>query len=179
MNFHAVFSAVSALAFVFEFPVNLELKQDYFYLEGQNQSAQLSRTNSTISLYLVHGENFSLFSETMNQSSFKFSWKGYKIDGKPMKLERSEGQVLTFAYKNFLFLSPILNELEECSSTCPEQILHYDGVNYWYIIVIVLIVGITIDSKEKGLKISRQFLALFSRNPPLKKSPDSATKSFL
>ena len=168
MNFQVVFKVISSLSFVFEFPINLDTQQDYFYFEGENQHVYLSRTNNTLVLYMEQGTNFSHYSETINQSTFTFSWMGFEVDGTPMKQVKSEGEVFKFNYINLLFMSPILNELEP--STCSEQVFYYDSVNYWYIILIVLIAGITYDSKERGVNLMKNiFLALhkirFSRLP--------------
>ena len=172
MNFYVVFNTVSTLTFVFEFAVNLENKQDFFYLEGQNQSALLSRTNDTIFLSIQHEENFALYSDTINQSTFEFSWKGFRINEKPMLIEKKEGRIHAFNYNNFLVLSPILNQIEECIVTKPEHFFHYDSVNYWYIVLIALAVGITIDSKEKSLKLIDTLRVVLSNRTKLVQVPE-------
>ena len=86
MNLQVVFYFISTLTFVFKFSVNLDSQQDYFYFEGTNQSAHLSRSQKIVTLHLSQGENFSVFREIINQSTFRFSWIGFKINGKPMNL---------------------------------------------------------------------------------------------
>ena len=171
MNFYIVFNTLSTLTFVFEFAVNLENKEDFFYLEGQNQSALLSRTNDTIYLSIQHGENFTLYSDTINQSTFEFSWRGFRINKKPMLIEKTEGEILTFNYNSFLVLSPILNQFEECIVTEPEHFISYESINYWYIVLIALAVGITIDSKEKSLKLFDTLRVLLSNRTKLVQVP--------
>ena len=63
MNFNFLFSVVSALSFVVEFPVNSNNTQDYFFFEGNNQTAHLYRENKTLFLHLSgnHGKMVSIF----------------------------------------------------------------------------------------------------------------------
>ena len=158
MNLQVVFHSITTLTFVFKFPVNLNTQQDYFYFEGENQSAHLSRTNETVTLYLNQGKNFTVFCEIVNRSVFTFSWTGFKIDGISMNLTKSEGETLKFKYHSLLFMSPILDEIEECSPISSEQIFQYTNVNYWYIVLIVLTIGISLNLKEEAVNSLRRIL---------------------
>ena len=134
MMIQTVIGFVSALAFVLEFPVDSNVKQDYFYFEGRNESAYLSRINDTVTLYIEREGNFSYYTTETNQSSFIFSWSGFKMNGIPMSLNKSEGTVYSFSYTSYLFLSPIIDYMSDCGTSCPEQVFtHIEGVNYWYI----------------------------------------------
>ena len=159
MNLQVVFHFIATLTFVFKFSVNLDSQQDYFYFEGTNQSAHLLRSQKVVTLHLNQGENFSIFHETVNQSTFTFSWIGFKINGKPMNLTKSEGDTSEFNYSSLLFMSPILDEIEEFSSNCPEQILQYNSVNYWYIVLIVLTIGVSLNLKEEAVNSLKKILA--------------------
>ena len=168
MNLQVVFFFISTLTFVFKFSVNLDSQQDYFYFEGTNQSAHLSRSQKIVTLHLSQGENFSVFREIINQSTFTFSWIGFKINGKPMNLTKSEGDTSELNYNSLLFMSPILDEIEECSSNCSEEILQYNSVNYWYIVLIVLTIGVSLNLKEEVLNSLKRILtdrARFSKVP--------------
>ena len=168
MNLQVVFHFISTLTFVFKFSVNLDSQQDYFYFEGTNQSAHLSRSQKIVTLHLSQGENFSVFREIINQSTFTFSWIGFKINGKPMNLTKSEGDTSELNYNSLLFMSPILDEIEECSSNCSEEILQYNSVNYWYIVLIVLTIGVSLNLKEEAVNSLKKILtnrARFSKVP--------------
>jgi hypothetical protein len=88
-----------------------------------------------------------------------FSWIGFKINGKPMNLTKSEGDTSEFNYSSLLFMSPILDEIEEFSSNCSEQILQYNSVNYWYIVLIVLTIGVSLNLKEEAVNSLKKILA--------------------
>jgi len=163
MNFQIVFHFISTLTFVFKFSVNPNSQQDYFYFEGTNQSAHLSRSQEIITLFLNQGENFSVYRGEINQSTFTFSWIGFKIDGKPMNITKSEGDTSEINYNSLLFMSPILDEIEECSTNCPEQILQYNSVNYWYIVLIVLAIGISLNLKEEAVNSFTKILHATNR----------------
>ena len=168
MNLQVVFHFISTLTFVFKFSVNLNNQQDYFYFEGANQSAHLSRSQKILTLHLSQAGNFSVFRETINQSTFTFSWIGFKINGKPMNLTKSGGDTSELKYNSLLFMSPILDEIEECSSNCSEQISQYNSVNYWYIVLIVLSIGVSLNLKEEAVNSLKKILtsgARFSKVP--------------
>ena len=74
MNLQVVFNLISTLTFVFKFPVNLNRQQDYFYFDGVNQSAHLSRSDKIVTLHLSQGENYTVFLGTVNQSTFLLDW---------------------------------------------------------------------------------------------------------
>ena len=105
MDFHLVLSLASALTFVFEFPVNTQINQDYFILSGNNQSAHLYRVNNSIYLYLNQGQNYSVYNSTTIRDSFRFSWNNFTVDGEKMQLDRSVGEVNMFQYNYSVFLS--------------------------------------------------------------------------
>ena len=151
MNLQVVFHVITTLTFVFKFPVDLNTQQDYFFFEGVNQSAHLSRSQKIVTLYLNQGENYSVFSTAINQSAFTFSWIGFEIDGKAMNLTKSTGDTSKLNYNSLLFMSPIIEGIEECTTNCPAQIAHYNNINYWYIVLIVLAIGISLNLKEEAI----------------------------
>ena len=157
MNLHVVLHVISTLTFVLKFSVDFDSQQDYFYFEGKNQSAHLSRNEKIVTLHLNQGENFSVFSKVINQSTFTFSWIGFEIDGEPMNQTKSEGETSRSDYDSLLFMSPILDEMGETFSS-PERILQYSSVNYWYIVLIVLAVGIPLNLKEEGMDLLKKIL---------------------
>lgn len=158
MNLQIVFQFMTTLTFVFKFPVNLSNQQDYFFFEGANQSAHLSRSQRIVTLHLNQGENFTVFCRAINQSTFTFSWNGFEIDGNPMNVTKSDGDTSKLNYNSLLFMSPIIDVTEECSTSCSEQILQYNSVNYWYIVLIALAIGISMNLREEVINSLKKVL---------------------
>ena len=158
MDFHLVLSLASALTFVFEFPVNTQINQDYFILSGNNQSAHLYRVNNSIYLYLNQGQNYSVYNSTTIRDSFRFSWNNFTVDGEKMQLDRSVGEVNMFQYTYSVFLSPILQVVDQYCVVNPLPVYNLNEVNYWYILSIVLLVGVALDSKTHIVKMINNFL---------------------
>ena len=82
MNFNLLFSAVSALSFIIEFPKTTEERQDYFIFEGINQAAHLFRENETLILHLSFNAEYTTFKAGIEEETFEFSWSGFEVDGK-------------------------------------------------------------------------------------------------
>ena len=172
MNFHFLFSLLSVHSFVVEFPVHVGDKQDYFFFEGENQTAHLYRNNYTLGLYLSHGSNYSLYNAEINQNNFIFSWFEFSVDGVKMTLSDKVGSVDDLQFENFTFLSPITDVISnEGEAECVYQL---NSVNYWYILLIVLLVGALFDSKTHGLEMVKKIVTM--TRPKISFSPVSETE---
>ena len=173
MNFNFLFSVVSALSFVVEFPVNSNNTQDYFFFEGNNQTAHLYRENKTLFLHLNHnhGKMFSFFNTTIKRGTFLFSWKGFKVDGVDMLLQRSNGDIQHSKFEHFTFVSPIINVLDIESPVTPVYNLEND-VNYWYFFFLTFAAGILLESKTKGFSIFKQLVQSSNKNLYVTTEPD-------
>ena len=165
MNFNFLFSVVSALSFVIEFPVNSNNTQDYFFFEGNNQTAHLYRENKTLFLHLNHnhGKMFSFLNATIKRETFIFSWEGFKVDEVDMLLQKSNGDVQHTKFEHFTFVSPIINVLDIESPATPVYNLEND-VNYWYFFFLTFAAGILLESKTKGFSIFKQLLQSSNKN---------------
>ena len=159
MNFNLLFSVVSALSFIIEFAVDNEERQDYFLFGGNNNSAQLFRENMTLYLHLTrnHGEMFSIYNCSIDDGSFQFSWNEFLVDEKKMTLQRSIGNVKKLEFEHFTFLSPLLDfSYLECSNEAIYSIT--DSVNYWYFLVMMIVVAIVFDSKPMAVNLIRRLV---------------------
>ena len=155
MNFTLFFSLISTLSFVVEFPVHSGNKQDYFYFEGRNQSAYLSRNDQNLSLFLSQGSNYSLYRKQINRSNFFFSWNGFQVNDVGMTVVKTIGSVDDFNFDHFTFISPIVDVIfNEPETECVYSLS--DNVNYWYILLIVLVVSALFESKSQGLGIVKK-----------------------
>ena len=162
MNFHFLFSLLSAHTFVVEFPVHVGDRQDYFFFEGENQTAHLYRNNHTLGLFLSRGSSYSRYYTEINQDNFTFSWDEFSVDEVKMNLSDTVGSVDDLQFENFTFLSPVTKvSLNEGETECVHQL---NSVNYWYILLIVLLVGALFDSKTHGLEMAKKIAAMMRPN---------------
>ena len=160
MNFNLLLSAVSALSFVIEFPVNTEERQDYFLFEGNNKSVHLFRENTTLYLHFTcdNGMMFSLYNTSVDEKTFQFSWDGFEVDEKAMILQRFYGKIPEdLEFEHFTFISPIVEMLDiECS--VEPIIYNHEVVNYWYFFIMIFVVAIFFDSKTLGINFLKRLL---------------------
>ena len=75
-----------------------------------------------------------------------------------MNLSKSVGDTSKSSYNRLLFMSPILDEIRDNSTNHPEKILQYNSVNYWYIVLIVLAIGISLNLKEEAVNSLNKLL---------------------
>ena len=163
MNLQLLVAVITGITFEFRFPVNFDDKQNFFYLEGVDQNAHLLRRNATVYLQLSRGYNYSLYAANVTQPSFTFSWDNFSIDSKDMIRESSTGEISEFQYENFTLFSPELVDQNHYTPTCPQYILNVNSINYWYIVLIVLLAGLLIDSKGFGLKFAQSTLSFIQQ----------------
>ena len=159
MNFSLVFAAISSLSFIVEFSINSQSKQDFFFLEGENQSAHFSRDGVFLTLYLNQRGNFCLYNSTISEESFRFSWDGFKINDNEMKSIQSTGNIVNMQFDHFVFISPIFGITTTDDATKVESLYSVNGdVNYWYIVLIVFVVGVLFESKSQGFELTKRFI---------------------
>ena len=156
MNFNLLFSTVSVLSFIIEFPVNTEERQDYFLFEGNNKSAHLFRENRTLYLHLTRGQKFSIYNTSIDDENFQFSWNGFAVNEKEMILQRSTGKMGQLDFEHFTFISPIVDVFDiECAV---EPVYHnVENVNYWYFLFMMFAVAIVFDSKSMAMGVLKRF----------------------
>ena len=163
MNFNLLFSLLATQSFVLEFSVHVWNRQDYFFLEGDDQTAYLYRDNYTLGLHLSQGSNYSVYKTQIDQRNFIFSWHGFAVDGVEMTLSDAAGSIGDLKFNNFTFISPIVEVISyEGETECVYQL--NDNVNYWYILLIVLVVSALFGSKTHSLGIAKRMAAVMRPN---------------
>ena len=158
MNFNFLFGIVGNLNFIIEFAINEKEHQDFFLFEGVNSSAHLHRFNQTIYLQLSNGNETSLY-QTDFENMLEYSWIGFKVNGTEMNKVKSDGD-LSLEFDTLTFLSPLVN-FSYFDDLNEEKILNSNnlsGINYGYIVGIVLIVAIVFDFKPKTWKLMKSML---------------------
>ena len=163
MNFNLLFSLLATQSFVVKFSVHLGNQQDYFFLEGDDHTAHLYRDNYTLGLHLSQGSNYSIYKTQIDQRNFIFSWHGFSVNGVEMTLSDAAGYIGDLKFSNFTFLSPIVEVISyEGETECVYQL--NDNINYWYILLIVLVVSALFESKTHSLGIAKKVAAVMRPN---------------
>ena len=153
-------TSITALSFSVVFENKFNDRQDYFIFEGKNQLAHLSRVNNTLTLIINKEENYSIHKSIIASSNFTFSWIGFKVNEQKMELEKGNGEISNLRYENFTFLSLLKTFPIE---PVPVQVLNCseDSINYWYILLMIIISGVLFESKTHGAQMIKR---LFNRN---------------
>ncbi len=155
MDFNLLFGLVSALAFQIQFIVNHDAKQDYFYFDGENETAHLFRENNTVTLHLAKDPNYTVYQVDI-LNTLTFSWDNFKVNGTPMALVQDNGDVSKSQYSTFTFLSPVVHDPDLDCSTQP--VINFKTINYGYIIAIVSVIAFVFDLKPAVVKRIRDLL---------------------
>ena len=157
MNFNLLFSAVSTLSFIIEFPSSTEQRQDYFFFQGNDQYAHLFRENDTLILHVSSGAGYRVYNTNSEEGAFQFSWSGFEVNGLEMNLQKSSGIIGHHKYENLTFLSPIIH-ISDFKSLL-EPVYHQTAVvNYWYFLIMVLAVAAVFDSKPAIIELVKKHL---------------------
>ena len=155
MEFNLLFGLVSALAFEIQFIVNHDATHDYFYFNGENETAHLFRENNTVTLHLAKDLNYTIYQADI-LSTLSFTWDDFKVNGIAMTLVQDNGDVNKSRYSTFTFLSPIVHEpVLDCSA---QPVINFKTINYGYIIAIVSIIAFIFDLKPAVVKRIRDLL---------------------
>ena len=159
MNFNFLFGVVGSLNFIIKFAVNDKEQQDFFMFEGLNTTAHLHRYNQSIFLHLSN-EIETLLYRTEFENILEFSWIGFKVNGTEMKKVKSDGDLL-LEFNTFTFLSPLANFSCFDDSNEEQQLnsINLTGINYGYVLGIVLIVAIVFDFKPKTWELIKSMLS--------------------
>ena len=146
MEFNLLFSVVGALSFVIEFDILPDERQDFLFFTGDNTSAHLFRENNTVFLHIAdtHFETY----RTDIENQLEFSWDGFKVNGTEMKKVKTNGNVAKLNFDVFTFLSPIVKN-EPREEAIIETLLTSEKLNYYYILAIVFLSVLLIDSKPR------------------------------
>ena len=154
---------VASLSFVSKFNVDVGEKQDYFSFNGNDNAAHLSRSNGTVNLILMSGNNYELYQTFNVSNSFTFKWDGYMVNSRKMNLIKSSGKVNQTQYDSYSFFSTELefekeqlekDELEFCS--CDQTVFGCRDINYGLIALIMFGVGVGLRSDDMVKRIWNQ-----------------------
>ena len=151
MQFNILFTVVTNLTFVVEFPITVnETHQDFFLFNGVEESAHFFRKNKTFSLIIEQGENQSLYELSSSSKSVTFSWEGFKVNGEEMKHVRAVGNVKKNNFHSYSFLSPLTSvHFDDSIRAKP---LMTNSFNYWYIVAIIFIGGFILETAGVSVK---------------------------
>ena len=147
--FNLLLTSVMVFTFSVEFENNFNTEQEYFYFENRNQLARLHRVNNTLTLVLQQGENCSVYSSTIKNSNFTFSWLGFKVNERKMEKEISCPQYETISSPLRWNLEPITENVYSCSE---------GSFNYWYIMLMIILSGAFFESKSQGMQMLKRLV---------------------
>ena len=165
MNFNLLFAVVSSLFFSIEFGIDVNDRQDYFFFEGDNQTAHLARVNKTITLQLYLDEKLCVYKTNVSGDSFIFTWQGFLVNGEAMQQSYHNSENFDIHFENFTFISPIIGSYYNEVGLKPVPVYSVkNSFNYWYIVLIVFIFGVLFESKSQGMHLFRKLF--LSRNLP-------------
>ena len=165
MNFSLFFAVVSTLAFSLHYEIDSNQTQDYFIFQSSNNTAQLSRRNNTLILYLRQDGAYEIYNYNVT-NNFEFSWGGYKVNNEKMVRVRTNGQVDALSFDSYTFLSPILSFYElTLLDGEPEPVFGCKEINYGYIAFILIGVFLGFELKQLPPVIYRELVDRFNFNP--------------
>lgn len=159
MNINILF-AISSLNFTINFKIDANKTQDLFFFAGYDKSAHLFRENKTVFLDVYNGNNFSSYYADI-RNKLEFSWNGFKVNNTVMNNIESRGMVKDLTFDLFSFNSPFEEIIEkDIMNPCKNISTFIDGenINYWYILLIVLLIGSIFDLKPKMMSVLRNTL---------------------
>ena len=156
MNFNLLFTILATLSFSVKFQVDSGARQDFFLLEGTNQSAHLFRDGESLTLYLQQNDGYEIYKTQLKSTNFTFSWNGYMVDNQQMLLHDSTGNVNDVEFQNFTFISPII-ELNTFDCSVEQVYKLSDNINYGYIVLILLGIGAIFKTTDVGRTIYNRF----------------------
>ena len=158
MNFNLLFTTLATLSFSVKFQVDLDARQDFFLFEGTNQSAHLFRDGKSLTLYLQQNDGFEIYKIQLKSSNFTFTWHGYMVDNQRMLLQDSTDDVNDVTFHDFTFISPIIELLEfDCSVEVEPVYKLNNNINYGYIVLILLGIGVLFKTTDAGRIIYNRF----------------------
>ena len=161
--FTLLLTSIAVLSFSIEFENKFnDERQDYFFFEGKNQSAHLSRVNNTLTLFLYKSGNFSIYRSSIESGNLTFSWSSFRVNEEKMNLEKSVGEISNLHFENFTLLSPLITFSNK--EPTPIQVLNCtDGsINYWYILLMIVMSGVLFESKTHGAQMIKRLLNRYS-----------------
>ena len=155
MNVNFIFDVLISLSFVVRFNVTIDDHQDYFIFNGNDTTAHLSRSKSTVSLLLISNDDYELYQTFNIIDNFAFKWNGFTINEQKMNCINSSGGIDQIQFDSYSFLSPYLqlvkDELEFCS--CEQTVFERKDINYGLIALVMFGVGVGLRSDDMAKRL--------------------------
>ena len=164
MNLNFFLNAVVSLSFIFKFNIEVGENQDYFSFSDNENAAHLSRSNGTINLILMSGNNYELYQTFNISTSFTVKGNGYMINGRKMKLTKFSGKINQTQYDSYSFFSTELElEKEQLEADCEEHtIYNYEEINYKLLALIIFMIGLSLRSDEAIINMWKTFKTVYN-----------------
>ena len=175
MEFNILFVIVASLSFTIEYDIDSNTKQDFFiFTADQEGSVHLFRENTTINLYLRSNSSFELYQSLTPGKQFNFTWDGFRIDGKQMKMIKSNGQIEDLNFNGYTFLSPHIGVMcEPVENPQLEAIYQNSETNYGLIVLIVLSIGMLLKTDIIAEKVWKKLIRIADTSETLSNDEDS------
>ena len=93
MNINFLYTIVTGLCFTVKFDLDENNNQDYFVFDGPNTTVHLFRENRTLTLVFQSNFSFHRYQTSNVTKPFIFSWDGFRVNDKTMKLIKSTGNL--------------------------------------------------------------------------------------
>ncbi len=160
MNINFLYAVLTGLCFTVKFDFDDTSKQDYFIFDGDT-TAHLFRQNTTLNLWIQSNSNVNHYQTSNLTNPFKFTWEGFIVDGKPMNLVKSLGDLTNFRFNGYTFISPYLEILKDdnIEYITQESIVQCRDINYGIFVAIAFAVGVIMKSDN----IVARTLKIFSK----------------
>ena len=149
MNINFLYTLLTGLCFTVKFDFNENSKQHYLVFTGPDTSAHLFRENSSLTLVLQSNFSFYRYQSLTLTNPFTFTWEGFRVNDKTMKLIKSTGNIPNFKFNGYTFVSPYLEVLQDSDNAeyiVSESIFQCQDINYGIFLAITLAVGLIMRS---------------------------------
>ena len=104
MNINFLYTVLTGLCFTVKFEFDDNRKQHYFIFDGPDTTAHLFRENSTLTLVFQSNYSFNTY-QTLNLTNpFEFTWDGFRVNDKTMKLIKSSGNITNLQFNGYTFI---------------------------------------------------------------------------
>ena len=159
MEFNILFALAASLSFTIEYSIDSNTKQDLFIFKGEKEMAHLFRENKTLSLYIQSNSSFELYQISIVGKQFNFTWDGFKVNNKRMKMVKSSGKISELHFNGYTFLCPYIDVmLSTVEDSQLETVYHNAETNYGLIMLIVLSIGVLLKTDIIAQKVWKNFI---------------------
>ena len=163
MNINFLYTVLTGLCFTVKFDFDDNRKQHYFIFDGPDTTAHLFRENSTLTLVFQSNYSFNRYQSSNLTNPFKFTWDGFRVNDKTMKLIKSTGNITNLQFNGYTFISSYLEILQDdtVEYIVQESLVQCKDINYGIFVAIAFAVGLMMRSDNiiaRTLKILSKVL---------------------